>query len=100
MKRIHPKNRPILELPADKRAHAALVARLEGQRQYAGREIPWPKREHDADDQEWHSSLDGRTWRFSAFIDSFVCFDLILDEWINHPPRNDGIGTGQAQETA
>ncbi|HUE71077.1 MAG TPA: hypothetical protein VMP01_09325 [Pirellulaceae bacterium] len=87
MNRIHPKNRPILELPKDHPAHATLVARFECQRQCAGREIPWPGREDAAVDQEWHSSLDGHSWRFSGFVYSFVCFDLILNEWIDHPPH-------------
>lgn len=87
MNRIDSQNRPILELPADHAAHAALVARLECQRQCAGREIPWPGREEEAVDQQWQSSVDGRTWLFSGFIYSFVCFDLVLSEWLDHPPH-------------
>jgi hypothetical protein len=87
MNRIHPKNAPLLELPQDHPARAALVARLDCQRECAGREIAWPGREDAAADQEWRSSVDGRTWRFSALVYSFVCFDLILSEWIDHPPR-------------
>ena len=82
---IHPKNRPILAFPANHPARATLLARLECQRQCAGREIPWPGNEESAVDQQWQSSVDGRMWRFSGLVYSFVCFDLILSEWIDHP---------------
>jgi hypothetical protein len=86
MNRIHPKNAPLLKLPQNHPARAALAARLECQRDCAAREIAWPGGQAAAD-QEWRSSVDGRTWRFSAFVHSFVCFDLVLSEWIDHPPR-------------
>ena len=83
---IHPANRLVLELPPEHPAHASLVARLECQQECAGCEIEQSGK-NTAFDQEWVSTLDGRTWRFSGLVYSLVCFDLILSEWIEHPPH-------------
>jgi hypothetical protein len=37
-------------------------------------------------DQIWTSEIRGRQCSFSGFIYEFICFDLILDEWLTHPP--------------
>lgn len=66
-------------------AREALIARAVCQRDCAGREIPWPGKEHLATDLEWQSSVDGRQWKFSGFIYAHICFDLVLSEWITHP---------------
>lgn len=82
MHRIHPKNRPLITLPKDHPAHAALIAHLACCRECVGREIPWPGHEAEAIDQQWHSTADGRVWSFSGFAYAFLSFDLVLDEWL------------------
>lgn len=83
--RIHRKNDPLAVLPDDHPAKRVLVLRAVCQRECAGREIPWPEREREAVDQTWNSTIRGRQCTFSGFIYEFVCFDLILDEWLTHP---------------
>jgi hypothetical protein len=87
MNRIHPKNAPVLAFSEEHPARAALEARLECQRECAGREISAPSQQIASVDQEWRSAVDGRVWRFSSLVYTFVCFDLVLSEWIEHPPR-------------
>ena len=38
-------------------------------------------------DQEWISTTDGKTWRFSAFAYKYLAFDIVLDGFINNAPQ-------------
>jgi hypothetical protein len=82
---IHRKNYPLLELGDDHPAIAALVAHGECRRFCGGREIRMPGGPPAAD-QSWHSEIDGRDWKFSTLFYTFISFDLVLDEWMSHPP--------------
>ncbi len=80
--RIHPANIPILKLPEDHPARAALVAHVKCRRDCVGKEIAFSPDEV-VFDHEWHSELDQRNWNLSGFLYAYVSFDLILNEWID-----------------
>jgi hypothetical protein len=84
--RIDPENDPLAALPDDHPAKRVLIARAICQRDCAGREIEFLGQEGQAFDQVWQSAVDGRPRRFSEFVYEFVCFDLILTEWLERPP--------------
>src|SRR5687768_16545836 len=84
--RIDPENNPLAELPDEHPAKRALIARAICQRDCAGREIEFIGQPGEAFDQVWNSEVDGCPRRFSEFIYEFVCVDLILSEWLEHPP--------------
>lgn len=84
--RIDPENNPLAELPDDHPAKRVLIARAICQRDCAGKEIEFLGQEGQAFDQEWQSSVEQGTWRFSNFIYAFVCVDFVLTEWLEHPP--------------
>jgi hypothetical protein len=83
---IHTKNYPLLDMGDDHPAVAALVAHGECRRFCGGREIAWPGGPPAAD-QAWRSALDGRNWKFSQLFYTFISFDLVLQEWMEHPPQ-------------
>lgn len=83
--RIDRRNDALAALPDEHPAKRVLILRAECQRDCASREIPWQGREHEAVDQTWTSNIRGRQMSFSGFIYQYVCFDLILHEWLTHP---------------
>ena len=84
---IHPKNNPLSELPDSHPAKMVLFAHGQCRRDCVGKEIPWRGHESEAFDQEWRSQLTGRKFLFSSYAYMFISFDLILEEWLNHPPH-------------
>jgi hypothetical protein len=48
--------------------------------------VVWPGREKEAFDQEWYSETDHRKWTFSGLVYAYVCFDLVLEGWLDRPP--------------
>lgn len=85
--RIHPRNNPLRELPDSHPAKLAVIAHAECCRDCVGREIEWPGREREAFDQSWQSRLLDQRFAFSSYAYVFLSFDLILEEWITHPPQ-------------
>ena len=78
-------NDPIAAFADEHPAKRLLLAHAYCQRECAGREIPWPGREVDAFDQQWQSPVEKGRRTFSGLIYGFVCFQLILTEWLTHP---------------
>lgn len=81
---IHSKNNPLAALPDSHPAKRLLFAHAECRRDCAGRDVPWRNRE--AIDQEWDSKIEGRRKTFSAFVYEHICFDLVLESWLERPP--------------
>lgn len=81
-KKIHPENKPLLDLPDSHPARIALKAHLEARIECVGREIPWPDMIEEPIEQTWFSQIDQRKWTFSGFAYSFISFDLVLDGWL------------------
>lgn len=84
---IHPRNNPLRELSDSHPAKLTVIAHAECRRDCVGHEIEWPERQHEAFDQEWQSHLLGRPFWFSWYAYGFLSFDLVLEEWITHPPH-------------
>jgi hypothetical protein len=84
--RIHRRNDPLAALSDSHPAKRALILHGECQRDCAGREIQWPEGKREAVDQVWISELDRRRWTFAGFVYAYICFDLILDGWLERPP--------------
>jgi hypothetical protein len=82
---IDPQNDKLATLDDSHPAKQVLILHAVCRRDCSGREIPWLDREDEAFDQEWMSCIDKRLWTFSGFIYSYVCFNLVLNEWINRP---------------
>jgi hypothetical protein len=78
--RICRKNDPLAALLDSHPAKRLIIAHAECCRDCAGREIPWPGRE--AIDQEWDSEIAGRRTTFSDFMYEHLCFDLVLEPWL------------------
>lgn len=83
--RINRKNDPIAAFSDDHPAKRLLLAHSHCWRECAGRELVWPGREQEAFDQELRSKVKPGQWRFSYLIYAFICFELILTEWLTHP---------------
>lgn len=81
--RIHPKNNPLAALPDSHPAKRLVIAHAECCRDCAGRDVAWPGRE--AVDQQWNSEIDGRRHTFSGFVYQYLCFDLVLEPWLERP---------------
>jgi hypothetical protein len=81
--RIHRKNDPLAALPDSHPAKRLIIAHAECRRDCAGRDIPWPGRE--CVDQEWDSEIAGRHMTFSGFMYEHLCFDLVLESWLERP---------------
>lgn len=88
--RINRVNDPIAAFADDHPAKRLLLAHSHCWRECAGREIAWPGREDDAFDQQWQSPVEKGRWTFSGLIYMFVCFQLVLTEWLTHPPEMTG----------
>jgi hypothetical protein len=84
--KLNKRNRPILKLPESHPAHRLLRAFVECWDECAGCEIALPGENDRAIDQQWHSQLSQRVRTFSGFVYEFLCFDLVLVEWLEHPP--------------
>jgi hypothetical protein len=84
--RIHLKNNPLHALPDSHPAKVLLLAHAECRQTCFGREIAFRGYEEEAFDQEWQSVLLGRRFDFSAYAYICISFDLILEEWLTHPP--------------
>ena len=50
----------------------------------AGRELDFG--DQTPIDQAWQSAIDGRTWTFSGFIYAVICFDIVLDGFLENAP--------------
>jgi hypothetical protein len=81
--RIHRKNDPLAALPDSHPAKRLIIAHAECWRDCAGRDIPSPRRE--SIDQEWDSEIAGRHMTFSGFMYEHLCFDLVLESWLESP---------------
>jgi hypothetical protein len=84
---IHPKNDPLSELPESHPAKMVLFAHGQCRRDCVGKEIPWPGHDDEAFDQEWQSRLLGHRFRFSDFAYAFISYDLVIENWLTHPPH-------------
>ena len=82
--RIHGRNDPLAVLSDDHPAKRVLILHAEC-REFAGREIPWKGKEHEAIDQKWRSKIVNHPCTFSGFIYAYICFDFVLEEWLTHP---------------
>jgi hypothetical protein len=83
--RIHPENNPLADLPDEHPAKRMLIARAVCQRDCALIDLAGPDGQ-DGTTQHWPSALLGRDYSFAEFIYEFVCNELILTEWLEHPP--------------
>jgi hypothetical protein len=96
--RINRKNDPIAAFPDDHPAKRLLPAHSRCWRECVQREIAWPGHEDDAFDQEWTSRVEQGPSSFSGLIYTFVCFELILTEWLTHPSEITADERGILQE--
>ena len=84
--KVNKKNLPILEFPESHPAHRLLKVLVDSWEKCAGCEIAWPEDPESAVDQTWYSQISQRARTFSGIVYEFLCFDLILVEWIERPP--------------
>ncbi|HEX3654794.1 MAG TPA: hypothetical protein VHV55_03260 [Pirellulales bacterium] len=49
-------------------------------------------------DQSWCSTTDGKLWKFSSFVYSFLCFDILLDGFLENAPHLTASELGAAAE--
>lgn len=80
-------NRPLNDLPESHIARRTVIAHENCCRECVGQEVAWPGHGEDAFDQRWHSDLLQREFSFSSFAYCFISFNLVMDEWIAHPPQ-------------
>jgi hypothetical protein len=81
------RNRPLNKLPESHIARRTVIALANCRRDCVGQEIPWPGREEEAFDQSWFSELLQRDFSFSSFAYAFISIDLVMHEWMSHPPH-------------
>jgi hypothetical protein len=74
--RVGRNNRPLFSLP---RSHPVI------QFFEACSSIPWPESWPDGVEQEWDSVVEGRRCSFSDFMHANICFDVVLDGWLQRP---------------
>jgi hypothetical protein len=83
--KIAPENNPLAELPEEHPARRVLVARAVCQRDCALRDLAGPDGQEGVT-QRWYSEVLGREYSFAEFVYESVCIELILTEWLEHPP--------------
>lgn len=77
-------NRPVLTLEDTHPAKRFLIAFMQCLDDCAGRELGLDG--ETPIEHEWFSSIDGRTWTFSGFVYAFLCFDIVLDGFLENSP--------------
>ena len=77
-------NGPVLELDDAHPAKRFLIAFMDCRMNCAGRELDFG--DQTPIDQAWQSAIDGRTWTFSGFIYAVICFDIVLDGFLENAP--------------
>jgi hypothetical protein len=82
--RIESMNRPVLDLDDTHPAKKFLNAFMDCLADCAGRELGLDG--ETPIDQEWRSATDGRVWTFSGFVYAFLCFDILLDGFLESSP--------------
>ena len=75
------------ELPADHPAVRALQIHAEAYDICSSEEICRPHQATVGIDQIWFSDVDLRQHRFSSFADDYICYDLVLDGWVESAPE-------------
>lgn len=80
--RIESINGAVLDLDDAHPAKAFLLAFIECLEDCAARELGLGGA--TPIDQAWWSLTDGRLWKFSAFVYSFLCFDIVLDGFLQN----------------
>ncbi|HEX4147184.1 MAG TPA: hypothetical protein VHY91_27045 [Pirellulales bacterium] len=93
---IESMNRPVLELDDAHPAKRFLTAFMDCRMNCSERELDIG--DQVPIDQTWTSATDGRTWTFSGFIYSVICFDIVLDGFLQGVPYPTESETASAQE--
>lgn len=75
-------NHALFALPPDHIARRFLERFVAIRRAYVGIELE--SANHASIDQIWKSRIDGREWRLSKFLYTFISFDIELDGWLNN----------------
>ncbi len=89
-------NGPVWELDDAHPAKRFLDAFVDCRSTCAGRELGLDGRK--SIDQQWRSASDGRVWTFSGFVYMFLCFDIVLDGFLESTPNPTASETAAAKE--
>ena len=85
--RLHPRNKPFLDLPDAHPAKRYLLAQAQFRSECIGLEIEWPNSNAKPVEQKWNSQIKGKPWSLSAILYSYISFTPELDAWITNPPQ-------------